>query len=202
MVGLMGGTFNPVHYGHLLMCESIREEFNLNKIIFIPARIPPHKTKENIISPEDRLRMVELAIEDNPYFKLSDIEIRRSGPSYTVDTLKEFRKIYSFKELFLIVGADSLVQFHTWRDYQQIFSLSKIIVAKRPDTDENLLNEHIDKFTNEMGAKILVSGHRAMDYSSTEIRERIKKGASIRYRTPASVADYIYKRGLYRSDKD
>ena len=70
MVGLMGGTFNPVHYGHLLMCESIREEFNLNKIIFIPARIPPHKTKENIISPEDRLRMVELAIEDNPYFKL------------------------------------------------------------------------------------------------------------------------------------
>ena len=200
MVGLMGGTFNPIHYGHLLMCESIREEFGLRKIVFIPARIPPHKTDREIIDPIDRLIMVELAIVDNPYFELSDIEIRRNRPSYTVDTLKEFRRIYGPEELFFITGADSLVQLHTWREYKQIFSLCKIIVARRPDTDDNLLNEYILKYKNDFGAEIFVSRHKAMDYSSTEIRERVKSGASIRYRTPAVVEAYIYKRGLYRSE--
>ena len=196
----MGGTFDPIHYGHLLMCENIREEFNLNKIIFIPAKIPPHKTDRIIICPDARLTMVELAIADNPDFELSDIEIKRNGPSYTVDTIKEFRKFYSLEELFFIVGADSLVQFHTWKNFQQIFRLCTIIVAKRPDTEEGLLNDYIRKFSNEFGARILVSQHKAMDYSSTEIRERIKKDMSIRYRTPKSVEDYIYQRNLYRSD--
>lgn len=194
----MGGTFNPIHYGHLLMCESIREEFNLTKIIFMPARIPPHKDCEDIIKAEDRLQMVKLAIEDNLYFEVSDLELKRSGPSYTIDTLRTLKDLYKQKAIYLIIGADSLVQFHTWQSYQEIFKICKIIVAKRPDTDENLLYDYINKFTSELDAKIFVSDHAAMNFSSTEIRNRINKGLSIRYMTPHKVESYIYEKGLYK----
>lgn len=199
MVGLMGGTFSPIHYGHLLMCESIREEFNLEKIIFMPARIPPHKTNISIVDAEHRLNMVRLAIEDNPYFEASDLEMRRQGASYTVDTLKELRSsLPKGKKLFLIIGADSLVQLSSWYKYQDIFRLATIIVAARPDTDFSLLNDTIAKFRVEMDADILMSAHAPMNFSSTEIRNRVKKGLSIRYMTPPKVEAYIYENGLYR----
>ncbi|HHU90992.1 MAG TPA: nicotinate-nucleotide adenylyltransferase [Clostridiaceae bacterium] len=199
MLGIMGGTFNPIHYGHLLMCEGIREEFSLERIIFIPAKIPPHKDNSKIIGAHDRFRMVELAISDNPFFMASEIEIKRKGSSYTVDTLRTVKEQTNNKEISIIVGADSLIQFETWKDYREIFKLAVIIVASRPDTEEDILISYINKFKKEFGADILKYSGKAMDYSSTEIRRRVEMGLSIKYQVPPVVERYIYKNRLYRN---
>ncbi|HHW23800.1 MAG TPA: nicotinate-nucleotide adenylyltransferase [Clostridiaceae bacterium] len=198
MIGLMGGTFNPVHYGHLIICEGIREEFKLEKVIFIPAKIPPHKTDKKIAEAYDRLKMVRLAIADNPFFEASDIEMKRDGSSYTVDTLMAFKRIYgSETRLGLIVGADSLVQIETWRNFNDIFRLADIIVAPRPDTQENHLDNTIIKLKSNYGAKIFKFSGKAMNFSSTDIRKRIEEGLSIRYLVPPPVEAYIKRNGLY-----
>lgn len=198
MLGIMGGTFNPIHYGHLLMCEGIREEFGLEKVIFIPAKIPPHKNNAKITEAHDRFCMVNLAIADNPFFAVSDIEMEREGSSYTVDTLKACNEYLKNEEnLALIVGADSLIQFETWRDYGAIFKLAAIIVASRPDTDEDILDNYIIKFRSQFGANIMRFSGKAMDYSSTEIRRRVEMGLSIRYLVPPEVESYIFKNRLY-----
>lgn len=198
MVGLIGGTFNPVHYGHLIMCEGIREEFGLEKVIFIPAKIPPHKTGFKITDAFDRLKMVRLAIAGNPHFEASDLEMKRDGSSYTVDTLMEFHRLYGGqKQLGLIVGADSLVQIETWKNFTEIFRLATIIVAPRPDTTESHLDNAIIKFVSQFGAKILKYSGKAMDFSSTDIRERVGKGLSIKYLVPPAVEAYIQRNRLY-----
>lgn len=200
LIGLFGGTFNPIHYGHLLICEGIREEFGLEKTVFIPAKTPPHKESKKIIRPYDRLEMVRLAIEDNPSFEVSDIEMKREGASYTVDTLNTYNKLYGSDNLGLIVGADSLVNFETWRNYRDIFGLAYIFVASRPDTDNKLLENSIIKFTNQFGARIYKYSLRVMDYSSTEIRRRVKEGLSIKYLVPPNVEEYIYNNQLFIED--
>jgi len=201
VIGIMGGTFNPIHYGHLIMCEGIREEFGLEKILIIPARIPPHKTDMAIAEAYDRLKMVRLAVADNPYFEASDMELRREGSSYTVDTLMELRKIYAEqKRLFLIMGADSLVQIETWKNYEDIFRLAEIIVAPRPDTQEKYLENTIIKLVSQFGARIMKYSGKALDFSSTDIRERVAKGLSIKYLVPPAVEAYIYRNGLYQKD--
>ncbi|MCX7773616.1 MAG: nicotinate-nucleotide adenylyltransferase [Clostridia bacterium] len=199
MIGLMGGTFSPIHYGHLLMCESIREEFDLKKVIFMPAKRPPHKDASQIAEASDRLAMVSLAIEDNPFFEVSDLEMKREGASYTVDTLRELKWVYGDEEtLGLIVGADSLVQIHTWKSYEEILRLATLIVAKRPDTDEEWLDKSIHELETQNSARILKASASAMNFSSTEIRERFSKGYSIRYRVPEKVEAYMKERNLYR----
>jgi nicotinate-nucleotide adenylyltransferase len=194
----MGGTFNPVHYGHLIMCEGIREEFKLEKVIFIPAKIPPHKTDKKIAEAFDRLKMVRLAIAGNPFFEVSDIEMKRDGSSYTIDTLMELKKLYgSETRLGLIVGADSLVQIETWKNFSDIFRLAEIIVASRPDTQENHLDNTIIKLKSNYGAKISRFSGKALDFSSTDIRKRVEEGLSIRYLVPPAVEAYIIRNGLY-----
>lgn len=198
MFGIMGGTFNPIHYGHLLMCEGIREEFCMGKIIFVPAKIPPHKDNAKITEAQDRFRMVELAIADNPFFIASDIEMKRNGSSYTVDTLRALKENTEHEDKpALIVGADSLIQFETWREYREIFKMAVIVVASRPDTEEDILENYIIKFKKQYGANILKYSGKAMDYSSTEIRKRVKMGLSIKYQLPPEVEEYVLKNGLY-----
>ncbi|HBR02258.1 MAG TPA: nicotinate-nucleotide adenylyltransferase [Ruminiclostridium sp.] len=199
MIGLMGGTFNPIHYGHLLMCDTIREEFKIEKIIFMPAKNPPHKDLTEVVNAGDRFEMVRLAIKDNPHFEVSDIEMKRPGASYTVDTLRALAGIYGpDKKPGLIIGADSLLQIKAWKSYQEILSLAVMIVASRPDTDEERLAKTIDELEQFYHAQVLKSSSRAMDYSSTEIRERVHRGLSIKYRVPPGVEAYIYEKGLYR----
>lgn len=197
MIGLMGGTFNPIHYGHLLMCEGIREEFELEKVVFMPAKVPPHKEHAKIIQAYDRLKMVKLAIKGNPYFETSDLEMKREGSSYTIDTVKIYNEKYGRDNLGLIIGADSMVQFETWKEYREIFKRATILVASRPDTNENALKSSIIKFTSQFGARIFKYSGKAMDYSSTEIRRRVKEGLSIKYRVPPEVEGYIYNNQLY-----
>jgi len=197
----MGGTFNPIHIGHLLMCEHIREEFGLDKILFVPAKNPPHKGSEGIVETSRRLEMVRLAIRDNPYFELCDIEMRMDGPSYTVETLRALRGEYGLEpRLCLIIGADSLVQFPTWRRYEEIFEMVDIIVARRPGTENGALDQAIERLKAGHNARISVSGAAALDISSTRIRDRVKKGLSIKYMVPGCVEEYIREHGLYTGE--
>lgn len=199
MIGLMGGTFSPIHYGHLLICENIREKFGLEKIIFMPAKSPPHKDIRSVIDAHHRYEMVRLAIENNPFFEVSDLEMKREGASYTIDTIRALTEKYNIHEkLALIVGADSLVQMETWRNYGEILKSARLIVSSRPDTEDDLLNSYINKFTCEFGAEIYKLSEQSFDFSSSDIRERIKTGLSIRYRVPEKVEEYIIKEGLYR----
>lgn len=201
MIALFGGTFNPIHYGHLLICEGIREEFDLEKVVFIPAKTPPHKDTSEIIQATHRLEMVKLATESNPYFEVSDIEMNRDGSSYTIDTLRTYKDLYNNQGIGLIVGADSLIHFESWRNYEEILSLAHVFVASRPDTDEKILDNCINKFTSQLGATIYKYSLRVMDYSSTEIRHRVSKGLSIKYLAPSSVEDYIYNAKLYLDNR-
>ena len=199
MIGLMGGTFSPIHYGHLLMCERIWEEFHLDKIVFMPAKQPPHKDNSQVVEAKNRFEMVRLAISDNPHFMASDLELNRKGVSYTVDTLEALKILYgSQQELGLIIGADSLVQLESWKNPAGILSLATLIVASRPDTLESRVTKTMVKLRECYGARILKSSHQAMNYSSTEIRERVRKGLTIKYYVPPAVEAYIYENGLYK----
>ncbi len=199
MLGVFGGTFSPIHYGHLMICEAIREEFGLDRILFVPAQIPPHKDINRVAEAEHRLEMTRLAIMDNPFFEVSDIEMKREGASYTVDTLLAFKALYGPEtQLSLIVGADSIVQLTSWRRFEEIIRLCRFIVARRPDTSDDVLDKAIDHLVSDYGAVIKKSKAVAMPYSSTEIRERVSSGLSIRYRVPPCVEHYIQEHRLYR----
>ena len=201
MIGIMGGTFNPIHYGHLLMCEHIREEFCLEKVLFVPAKSPPYKGSEGIVETGRRLEMVRLAIRDNPFFELCDVEMRMEGPSYTVETLRVLTREYGDgNRLCLIIGADSLVQFPTWKRHEEILGMADIIVARRPDTENGRLDETIDRLKAEHNARIHLSGAAALDISSTRIRNRAREGLSIKYMVPDCVERYIHEHRLYAEE--
>ena len=188
-IGLFGGTFNPIHYGHLFIAEWIRESLNLEKIIFIPAAFPPHKLDINITDKTHRWNMLKLATEDNPLFDISDIEIKDNKISYTVDTLKKFSK--SGDEIYFIIGEDNLKDLHIWKDPDEILSLSKIVIASRKKNSEQNKN-HINN------SKIIYANSPVISISSTQVRERVAQGKSIKYFVHPAVEEYISKEGLYR----
>jgi nicotinate-nucleotide adenylyltransferase len=186
-IGIIGGTFNPIHLGHLILAEEMRQKISLNKVIFMPANLPPHKKNGEIIPAHHRLRMVKLAIRANPYFSVSDIEINRGGRSYTIDTIRELNKIYSGDELYFIIGSDLIKYLNEWKDLKQIIALVKFIVATRPGYSlENL------------PAYMRTIDIRAVDISAFEIRQCIKQNRSFRYLVPEVVRRYIIKKGLYK----
>lgn len=198
MLGIFGGSFNPIHTGHLLLAEYIREEFNLRKIIFIPAGNPPHKSANGMLPAKQRYEMVKLAIGKNPFFDVSDIEIKREGKSYTSDTLKDLKREYPDEELYFICGSDSIIQFPTWHEFVTIFELANIIVAGRANIAEDVLDNTISEFGEKYKARIFCSGAPHIEISSSEIRNRIRKGLSVRYMVPEAVAEYIEKNSLYQ----
>lgn len=186
-IGILGGTFDPVHIGHLILAVESSRILKLDKVIFVPAFLPPHKLRCKITPAGHRFRMVQLAIEDNPNFETSDIELKRKDRSYSVETLKIFKRLYKDVRPFFIVGSDSLSELVTWKDLNEIFQLSKFVIAQRPNFKiHNAPRQSI---------KIKITG---IDISATEIRNRVKRGESIRYFVPEKVRDYIYKHRLYR----
>jgi nicotinate-nucleotide adenylyltransferase len=198
MIGIFGGVFNPVHIGHLLLMEYIRDEFRLEKIIFVPAGKPPHKPNDELVCAQHRYNMVQLAIEKNPFFGISATELNRNGVAYTSDTLEEFQKRYPGKRLFFICGADSIINFPTWRNIGKIFDLADIVVAGRPKVKEDDFNNMVQLFENQYSARILLSNSPLVEISSTIIRERIKNNLSIRYMVPDEVYSYIRQHRLYK----
>ncbi|MGQ9630599.1 MAG: nicotinate-nucleotide adenylyltransferase [bacterium] len=189
-LGIMGGTFDPIHIGHLIVAENVRVGANLNRVIFIPNRIPPHKAG-TVAPPEDRYEMVRLAIAGNPFFELSDIEMRREGRSYTVDTMRALRRIRPEDELYLIIGADAILDIASWKETAELGELCKFLVLRRPGFSLEGLDERLK-------GRASVMDNPLIGISSTEIRRRLSSGKSIRYLVPEGVRRYIETRNLYK----
>jgi nicotinate-nucleotide adenylyltransferase len=214
-IGILGGTFNPVHVGHLMVAEDVRGLFALNRVIFVSSSVPPHKDNKGILTPEHRHRMLSLAVEGNPHFGVSSVELDRGGKSYSVDTVAHFRGIYGPESsIYFIVGIDAFVELPTWHDVSKLFPLCKFIVVTRTGTN---LTESALSFLNDFGkirvervsrketldlteeniGVYLVESIR-VDISSSDIRASVRAERSIRYLVPQKVEEYIHKKDLFR----
>ncbi|MCL6549215.1 MAG: nicotinate-nucleotide adenylyltransferase, partial [Alicyclobacillus sp.] len=200
-LGLIGGTFDPVHYGHLVAAEEARYELGLSKVVFVPAGQPPHKPDRHISPAFHRVAMVRLALASNPHFELSTMEVERSGPSYTVDTVKEFRYLYDRAEIWFITGADAVLEILAWYRAEELFRLCRVVAAARPGYSLNGLSERLAPL-GDLRERIDVLKVPGVAVSSTEIRERVKAGKPIKYLLPEAVEEYITLHKLYLNTDD
>ena len=190
-IGIMGGTFNPIHYGHLVSASEVCNKFKLDKVIFIPSALNPLKTSSNLADARHRLKMIKLAIAGNPLFEASDIEIKRGGVSHTIDTIKAFVKKYGKDvDTYFIIGIDAFLEINSWASPDALLRMCKFIVTTRPGYDVKKAKHVFKKHTEIMEITYLT-------ISSSDIRKRIKSGSPIKYLLPESVEDYIYKHRLY-----
>ncbi|PHR99902.1 MAG: nicotinic acid mononucleotide adenylyltransferase [Blastopirellula sp.] len=198
-LGIFGGSFSPVHQGHLLLAETCREQCQLDQVWFVPAATPPHKQSTKLASDQHRVAMLELAIAGNEAFKVSDIELQRGGISYTVDTLQHIREANPEAELYLLIGADSLEDLPTWHKIGGICVLALPVVIARAGQAEPNWQVLAPLVSTERLAKIeqLKVDVTPVGFSSTEIRNRVASGRSIRYQLPRSVEKYIETQKLY-----
>jgi nicotinate-nucleotide adenylyltransferase len=216
-IGLFGGTFDPIHFGHLRAVLEVQEGLGLSRVVLIPAALPPHKTRAGVAPAADRLRMIELAVEGEPGLAVSDVEIRREGPSYTIDTVRHFhREMTDADEIFLIMGLDAFLEIDTWKSFRELLALVFIIVISRPDADGPKPDRGRNQVADFLRGRITtdlaesptgfngpgVRGVRlhavtALDISSRRIRELVRSGRSIRFLVPAAVHDCIQTKGLY-----
>ncbi len=217
-IGLFGGTFNPIHLGHLRPAEEIREQMDLDQVIFIPSASPPHKKKEGILPAPLRLEMVRRAIADNPRFSLSSVEVDRQGTSYSIETLEHFRQQFGpgESELYFIVGLDAFLEIHTWKNYRELFQLCHFVVMTRPGFEKNFSWDYLpvelsadfcydplqNGYAHGSGFRVYPREITALDISSTQIREILQNGRSARYLLPARVEEFINAQQLYRMKED
>lgn len=193
-LGVMGGVFDPIHIGHLFTAEEARIKLKLEKVIFVPCLQPSHKRNGLVTGIEHRLKMTYLAVEDNPFFQVSEIEVNRSGPSYTVDTIREFREIYGWEvDIFFITGADAFLEIDTWFKKDELLKMCQFVAATRPGYDLNKLDSNFKDNLEIMEIP-------ALAISSTDIRNRVRNNQSIKYIVLDIVRDYIYKNNLYASN--
>lgn len=185
-IGILGGTFNPPHLGHLMMAEQVGTQLDLDEVWFMPTAKPPHAPGKSTIASQHRLQMVLKAIAGNPLFKLQPYEVNRGGKNYTVDTMRHFVEQYPESEFFFILGSDSVNELHTWREIDQLISLVQFVGIRRPGEDP-YMNQY----------PILWVDSPLIDISSTEIRLRVFLEQSIKYQVPSDVEAYIYKHRLY-----
>jgi nicotinate-nucleotide adenylyltransferase len=184
-VGLFGGSFDPIHIGHLILAREAREQLGLDRVIFIPAAISPHKLDREPAPAHARLEMVRAAVEGEPGFEVDDSEIQRDGPSYTIHTIRHFRERRPSDELFYFIGADNLPSLDTWREIEELRKLVQFVVLERESGG---------------GPCEFPRVYRQIDVSSTEVRNRVARGQSIRYLLPYRACEVIYRLGLYRNE--
>jgi nicotinate-nucleotide adenylyltransferase len=213
-IGILGGTFNPVHIAHLRIAEEVRDRFNLDRVLFMPAATPPHKPLAGDLPFALRRQMVKLAIAGNPFFTVSDIEGKREGKSYSIDTIHALKAEYPDDELFFVIGSDSFLDIGTWRSYEAIFALCNIVVVERPaavvlSICSSLPLEVLHDFSFHEAEKRLVhhSGHSVyymkgipLNISSSAIRRLVQLGQSISYLVPEEVEHFIKEHRLYRDE--
>ncbi|MBU0993817.1 MAG: nicotinate-nucleotide adenylyltransferase [Proteobacteria bacterium] len=219
-IGLFGGTFNPVHIGHLRCMVEIRESFFIDQLVIIPSASPPHKAMEGMVNASERLSMLKLSVSGMPLFTVSDVEIERKGPSYSIDTVKYFKGIvHASDELFFIMGIDAFLELDTWKSHEELLALIPIIIMNRPgkwtakdisssEAVEKYLKTHISpmynvsdgqaRFVHPLKQDVFLQNVTPLDISSTRIRQLVESGKSIRYLVPDCVADVIEQKGLYK----
>ena len=186
-IGILGGTFNPVHNGHLVMAQTALEKLKLDKVIFVPSFLPPHKTARHVLGPRDRYQMVRLAIKGNPRFTVSDFEIKRPGKSYSIDTVKYLREQFSCEtKLFFIIGGDSLRALPMWKDIDDLLLLTRFVVVNRPG------------FLEKSEIKVKSINMPGLDISSSYLRKRLASKRSIRYLVPEAVLRFIETNQFYQ----
>ncbi|MBJ6724805.1 nicotinate-nucleotide adenylyltransferase [Geomesophilobacter sediminis] len=210
-IGILGGTFNPVHNAHLRIAEEARDNFGLDRVVFIPAATPPHKPTIGELSFADRLAMVQLAVADNPHFTVSDMEGVRGGRSYSIDTIRELRRLHPDDDFYFIIGGDSFRDISSWREYAEIFATCNVIAVQRPGATFESLAQSLpvaiaNQFCYDEPAKMLSHSSGCgvfalhgvlLDISSSEIRALARQGRSIRYLVPGPVEQYIKEHRLY-----
>ncbi len=195
----MGGTFNPIHNGHLIIAEDVREQFHLDRVLFIPSGQPPHKPDTEVINAQYRYEMVRMAVESNPFFEASRIEVDRNGLTYTINTLQELKRTYGEGvDLYFIIGADVAGELVTWREFRQVFQMCEFIAILRPGHDKLAFENTIEKNRKDFGVRIWQAQSRLVDISSSDIRKRCERDESIKYLVPDNVEEYIRRSGLYR----
>ncbi|NLC70401.1 MAG: nicotinate-nucleotide adenylyltransferase [Desulfuromonadaceae bacterium] len=211
-IGLLGGTFNPIHIAHLRIAEEVRESCALDQILFIPAAAPPHKKMVGSVSFHHRCAMTRLAVMDNPAFTVTDMEGRRSGKSYSVDTLTLLREDNPEGEFFFIIGMDSYREIHTWKDYPRLFELAHFVVVGRPGygpesspheflptaiQPQFCYDEAPRMLRHRSGNTLIFLKESMLDIASRQIRRLLARNRSIRYLVPDQVTEYIHTHGLY-----
>lgn len=194
----MGGTFDPIHYGHLVTAEGARYEFSLEKVIFVPAGLPPHKPGKKISEPRHRYAMTGVAVSSNLFFQVSDLEVERPGPSYTIDTVSQVKELYPGKEIFFITGADAVLEILSWKNFELLLGCCRIITATRPGYRLEGIWGKLEGVPADLKKNIIPMEVPALAISSTEIRTRVLEGRPIKYLLPESVEEYIEKHLLYK----
>jgi len=195
---VFGGSFNPIHYGHLLLADEVLEALDLDRILFVPAAVPPHKSPAYLAPAADRCAMVELAVAGHPKFAVSDLELRRAGPSYTVDTLAALR--IARADLFLLVGSETFLDLLTWREPRRIARLARIVVVPRVGSAFDPESAAVRKVVREIGDEPLIVHATSLPISASDLRRRVREGQSVAYRLPESVIAFIQAKRLYRTE--
>lgn len=198
-IGIMGGTFNPIHNGHLFLAENAYEQIGLDQILFMPSKNPPHKAKPVMVTDQQRVDMINLAIQDNPHFALSTLELERDGYTYTADTLKLLMEGKGEVRYYFIVGADSLFMMHQWYQPQVIFELCSVVAAGRDHVDWEELTTQAKRLKEQFHADLQLISMPTIQIASADIRSRVSLNKSIRYYVPDGVAQYINQHRLYRN---
>jgi nicotinate-nucleotide adenylyltransferase len=216
-IGLFGGTFDPIHWGHLRSAEEVSETFGLDRVYFIPAALPPHKRGQTMTAARDRLRMVRLAVARNPKFSVSTAEISRPGISYSIDTIREFAATLNKGDvLYFIIGLDAFREIRTWKDFAAIFPLCNFIVTSRPGSKEKdplkgtgvavkklfCYDFKQKNYRHRSGTRVYFDELTDIAISASEIRALVKEGKSIRYLVPSEVENYIKRRALYSNGRN
>lgn len=196
-IGIMGGTFNPVHMVHLILAENAYHAYDLDEIIMLPNGDPPHKSDRIVTPAAKRLAMLQLAVKDIPYFRISEMEIKRRGYSYSSETLEELHKIHPDTDYYFIMGADSVFQIETWHDPATVMANCIILASIRNHTPVEDLKKQIEYLKSKYGADIRLLDIPDLELSSSEIRRRVSSRQTIRFMVPDAVCEYIKANGLY-----
>ena len=213
-VAVLGGSFNPIHYGHLLLADDILEQLALDRVLFVPAGAPPHKNAALLAPAAARREMVQLAIADHPRFEVSDLEVRRAGPSYTVDTLAALAA--GGDELFYVVGSETFLDLLTWRQPQRVAALARLVIIPRAGSAFDTEGAAAQKVLHEIGVPggfvhagggpppargVLIVHATSLPLSASDLRRRVREGRSLAYRMPPAVVEYVRAHGLYRTER-
>ena len=212
-VAVLGGSFNPIHYGHLLLADDVLEQLALDRVLFVPAGSPPHKPLSLLAPAADRFQMVRLAIAEHARFDVSDVELRRAGPSYTVDTLSALAA--GGDELFYVVGSETFLDLLTWREPKRLAALARLVVIPRAGSVFDTEGAAAQKVLHEIGVEggfvhagggappprgVLIVHATSLPLSASDLRRRVREGRSLRYRMPPAVIDYVRAHGLYHAE--